>query len=289
MKRAFTSLLMLVLLAAPSARADGFREAEVRQALDAAGFGSIADRVSTAARPAVMIDRQILRREPSALGTTRLGGRPDLPVGTQWPRCRGLQQSFLGQVRVRDLPTQAHELRRLGGTLLFFTVNGSADDEERYDVWPGLCSAVVHAKAGVSLKRASPVQDIVELNPARLRFEVHPDVPGLAVDGDRLMAPLRRVAVTDYERWFEFHDALRGGRDMRDHYLLGYLGTPLNPDPCAARTDRMHSPWRHLFTIDYDEELGFDIPDAGWLQIAVSPSDLKAGRFDRVCSLFNTT
>lgn len=289
MKRALASVLMLFLIAAPSAAADGFREAEVRTALDAAGFTTIADQVSAAARPAVMIDRQVLRREPSALGTTRLGGRPDLPAGTQWPRCRGLQQSFLGQIRVLDLPKEAQELRRLGGSLLFFTVNGSAEDEERYDVWPGLCSAVVHAKAGATLKRTSPVQHIVELKPARLRFDVRPDVPGLHVDGDRLMAPLRRVAVTDYERWFEFRDALRGGRNEHDHYLLGYLGTPLNPDPCATRTDRVRSPWRHLFTIDYDEQLGFDIPDAGWLQIAVSPADLKAGRFDRVCSLFNTT
>ncbi|WP_028065738.1 DUF1963 domain-containing protein [Solirubrobacter soli] len=289
MMRAFASLLLALLVAAPSAQAGGFRAAEVRRALDAAGFETIADQVSAASRPAVMIDRQVLRREPRERGTTRLGGRPDLPVGTAWPRCRGLQQSFLGQIRVRDLPKEAKELRRLGGSLLFFTVNGSADDEDRYDVWPGLCSAVVHAKAGAPLERISPAQDIIELKPARLRFEVHPDVPGLAVDADRLMAPLRRVKVTDYERWFEFHDALRGGRDERDHYLLGYLGTPLNPDPCASRTDRMRSPWRHLFTIDYDQELGFDIPDGGWLQIAISPADLRAGRFDRVCSLFNTT
>jgi hypothetical protein len=62
MKRAFASLLLLFVIAAPSARADGFRQAEVRQALDAAGFDAIAERVSAAARPAVMIDRQILSR-----------------------------------------------------------------------------------------------------------------------------------------------------------------------------------------------------------------------------------
>jgi hypothetical protein len=157
---------MLLLIGAPSARADGFREPEVRKALVAAGFETIADQVSAAARPALMIDRQILRREPRARGTTRLGGRPDLPLGTEWPRCRGLQQSFVGQIRVRDLPRQAPELRRLGGTLLFFTVNGSADDEERYGVWPGLCSAVVHAEPGETLKRTSPVQDIRRARPS---------------------------------------------------------------------------------------------------------------------------
>jgi len=290
MTRALTCLVLLLsAIAAPSASAEGFREADVHKALAAAGFDAIADEVSAAARPAVMIHRHILEREPKALGTTRLGGRPDLPTGTSWPRCRGLQQSFLGQIRVQDLPESAQELRRLGGTLLFFTVNGSADDEGRYDVWPGLCSAVVHARAGAPLKRTAPKQEIPALKPARLRFEVRPDVPGLAVDGDRLMAPLRRVEVTDSRGWFRFHDKLRGGETGRDHYLLGYLGTPLNPDPCADRTDRTRSPWRHLFTIGYDEALGFDIPDAGWLQIAISPADLAAGRFDRVCSLFNTT
>jgi hypothetical protein len=83
--------------------------------------------------------------------------------------------------------------------------------------------------------------------------------------------------VTDYERWFEIHDALRGARGEHDHYMLGYLGTPLNPDPCVTRTDRRRSPWRHLFTIDYDEALGFEIPDGGWLQIGLEAMLLAVG------------
>ena len=38
MKRALSSFLLLLLIAAPSAPADGFREAEVRKALDRGGL-----------------------------------------------------------------------------------------------------------------------------------------------------------------------------------------------------------------------------------------------------------
>src|SRR3954451_10369992 len=107
---------------APVATAGGFRESRVRAAARAAGLADLADRAANAARPTVTIDRTLTKRAPAELGTSRFGGRPDLPAGRASPRCKGGKaQTFLAQIRVRDLPAAAAALRRLGGALLFFT------------------------------------------------------------------------------------------------------------------------------------------------------------------------
>ena len=277
--------LLALALSAPAASADGFREPEVQKALRAAGFGTIAERAAAVSSPVLMLDRDLLPREPRVRGTTRFGGRPDLPAGTPWPRCRGLRQAFLGQIRVRDLPAEAAELGRLGGTLLFFTVAGSADDEQRYDVWPGRCSAVVHAPPGARLVRTSPPRGLLRLRPARMRFSLRPDLPDVTLFGDRLQAPLRDIRITDAEaeRWFKLRETLND--DPRfEHQLLGYSRLSFNEDRCAARADRVRAPWRHLLTVGYDHDLGFDLPGAVRVQILISPADLRAGRFDRICT-----
>lgn len=287
MKRAFSSFLLLSLILAPTAQADGFREADVRSALAAAGFADIAGKVAAAARPAVTIDLAQRRREPAALGTSRLGGRPDLPVGTAWPRCKGKPQTFLAQFRLRELPSAARELRRLGGTLLFFTHVEFESGESEYGLWAGDCTTVVHARAGTKLTRTTLPGGTLRLRPSKPRLIARPDVPDLALDGDTLMGPLHKVKVADWERWFEFRDVLLG-KPRLEHVLLGYSRAPNGGDDCSARAERGRDTWRHLFTIGPDDDLGFNVADAGAVQVLIAPADLRAGRFDRVCGVFDS-
>ncbi len=197
-----------MLIAAPTASADGFREAEVRKALTAAGFGDIAGKVAAAARPAVTIDLAQRSREPAVLGRSRLGGRPDLPEGTAWPLCKGKPQTFLAQFRLRELPKAARELRRLGGTLLFFTHVEFEPGEREYGLWAGDCTTVVHARAGAKLRRTAVPSGTLSLRPSKPRFSAQPDVPDFALDEDFLMAPLRDVTIRDWESWFDVRNVL---------------------------------------------------------------------------------
>jgi hypothetical protein len=286
-KRALSSLLLLVLLAAPSAHADGFREATVRGALEQAGFGDIARKVARAARPAVTIDLAQRSREPVARGGSRFGGRPDLPAGAAWPRCKGSHQTFLAQIRVRELPGAARELRRLGGTLLFFTHVEFEPGVNDYGLWAGDCITVLHARAGATLRRAALPGGTLRLRPSKPRFVAQPDVPDLALDANVLMAPLGGVRIKDWERWFDLRYALQG-KPRLEHLLLGYSNAPNGGDDCSARAERPRDTWRHLFTIGPDDHLGFNVADAGRLQILIAAADLRAGRFDRVCGTFDS-
>jgi len=282
----FLALLVLALTA-QTASADGYREADVRSALKAAGFADIAGKVAAAARPAVTIDLAQRSREPIVRGRSRLGGRPDLPKGTAWPLCKGKPQTFLAQFRLRELPKAARELRRLGGTLLFFTHVEFEPGEREYGLWAGDCTTVLHARAGAKLTRTAVPSETLRLRPSKPRFSAQPDVPDLAFDGDSLKAPLRSVEIADWEGWLDFRYALLG-KPRLEHVLLGYSYEPNGGNACSARAERGRDTWRHLFTVGPDEDLGFSVADAGRVQILIAPADLRAGRFDRVCGVFDS-
>jgi hypothetical protein len=286
-KRVVSFFLLGLLLAAPSAHADGFREAEVRSALEAAGFTKIAGTVANASLPAITVDLAQRSREPVARGGSRFGGRPDLPAGAAWPSCQGRPQSFLAQIRVRELPGAARELRRLGGTLLFFTFIESETDPFDPELWTGVCTTVVHARAGAKLQRTALPGGTLRMRPSRPRFTTRPDVPDLALDEDFLMSPLRDVTIRDWEGWFELRDRLLG-KPRLEHLLLGYSNAPNGGNDCSERGERAQDTWRHLFTIGPDDHLGFSVADAGRLQVLIAPADLRAGRFDRVCGVFDS-
>jgi hypothetical protein len=178
---------------------------------------------------------------------------------------------------VRDLPPAARELRRAGGLLLFFTAV-QADEG-----WAGDCSAVIHARAGTRLVRREAQG--LRLRAAPLRFSAHQDIPSSKLDSPYLTPPLQDVL--DDDRYDDLRDAL-GADTMVSHRLLGYGEPPNGGNACWSRAEQTRRPWRHLFTLNWDENVGFELADSGRIQLLISPADLRAGRFDRVCGVFDS-
>lgn len=276
---------LALLVAAPAAEA-GFREREVREAATAGGFGVIAGRLADASRPTVVIDRR-RRPVPRRLGTSRLGGPPDLPAGTPWPQCGGRPQTFLGQFRLRDLPRAARPLRRHGGRLLFFTeVEFEDPSDTTYGLWGGRCTTVVHAKPGTRLERRARPALTLKVRNAAVRFKARPDVPDASWDHGNLAPPMLDVRVGD-DRQLPFLELRLDLRGTKPHRLLGYIDSPNGEGGrCWDRTRRRSGAWWHLFTMGPD--LRFEVADAGQLQVAIAPADLRRGSFDRVCGIFDS-
>jgi hypothetical protein len=283
------AIVSMVVVAAPAV-AHGYRDAAVRDAAARAGFESIADRVAAASLPTVLVGRRVLQRAPRALGTSRLGGNPDLPAGAGWPRCRGRAQTFLGQVRLSDLPTDAEPLRAHDGVLLFFT--HVQLESPGYGLWAGRCTSVLHAPEGTALARKRPPRGarMLRLRPAEMRFRMRPDIPDTDVASGRLAAPLTDIRLADEEldRWWDLEAALHRRPKLLHHRLLGHVKSPNGGSPCWGRTQRRRGAWRHLFTIGLDFRVGFEVADGGRLQVAIPPGDLHSGRFDRVCGIFDS-
>jgi Domain of unknown function (DUF1963) len=286
---------LALLLALPgTAQGQGYAEPEVHATAGAAGFGLVADRVAASARPTLLVLRKLLRRAPRELGTSRLGGNPDLPLGTPWPHCRGKRQSFLGQFRLSDLPPEAGELGVHGGVLLLFMEVRFEHPSVRFrGRWGGRCTTVIHATAGTPLARVRPPRRaaILRLRPAQLRYAVRPDIPDVAMDFQSPAVPLSDVLLVDSEvdRWWDLRDSLHRRKGLLSHRLLGYVDTPNGEGSCWRRTERPIDAWRHLITVGLDFGIRFEVADGGRLQVEIPPADLAAGRFDRVCGIFDSS
>jgi len=255
---------------------------DVRQAAHAAGFADIADRLAEAARPTTMVAPGKRKAAPAMPGTSRYGGGADLPVEGKWPRCKGRRQAFLAQVRLSDLPAGADELRRLGGTLLFFTDVQSEAGETEYGMWAGDCSKVIHVPAGTPVRRQARTKRMLVIKPARMRFTARPDIPDLDFDY-ALMPPLQDINVKDkLDPYWDMRWALQGKTYPQDK-LLGYSNQMNGGDECSARAELRTGTWRHLFTFTT-----WEVADGGRLQLLISSEDLAAGRFDRVCGTFDS-
>ncbi len=107
---------------------------------------------------------------------------------------------------------------------------------------------------------------------------------------DSLAAPLADISLLDTEvdRWWDLRESLQDRKSLLAHRLLGYVDTPNRGGSCWRRTELPIGAWRHLITIGLDFGIGFEVADGGRLQVEIAPADLAAGRFDRVCGIFDS-
>ncbi len=278
--------LLLALLAsfgAPSV-ASAVDPVAVDKAARQAGLERVAQRAGAAARGGVAIRRRPGAAPVQARGTTRLGGSPDLPPSQPWPRCARRPMAFLGQVRAEDLPPGSG--LPAAGLLAFFTQVSEDPGAPGTFLWAGDCSAALYVAPGRALqRRAAPRQrPRLVLRPATVTLAAGPSLPDLEASG-RLGAPLDAVRLGPDEA--ARYGALRArlAPDARPaHRMLGYPDVAeLDPRAqCAARAGTP-AEWQLILQFDADPALGFDVADAGRLSILA-----RAGRLDRVCSVFDS-
>jgi uncharacterized protein YwqG len=98
----------------------------VRAKLMDAGLGRVADRMLGLARPAVRLSATRVHDEELAVGTSKIGGLPDLQTGVEWPAWADRPLAFLAQINLADLhPFSFCDVLPREGLLQFFY-----DDEQ---------------------------------------------------------------------------------------------------------------------------------------------------------------
>jgi len=253
----------------------------ILKAIRESGLGEARDQLLALARPALRLEMPEADFDhpppaPAGLGTTRLGGDPDLPGGAAFPTGGdGVPLHFLGQFNLADLQgTMAGRWFPESGLMSVF--RPQSDGKNCYPTaadCPLLVRVFPQDVLLVRLRRPSDQTD----PPAPFR-------PGLQVV-ETLRLPFSifkwpRSGLT-FEQTSELEDQLPHHARGTDFLLLGHvIHDNIGEEPLAERPD-----WVQLLLVPYAEGPDYGISDMS-LSYQLPAADLKRGRFSALEATF---
>ena len=253
----------------------------ITEAFVKCGLAELRNNLLALARPALRIEVSEANFDnppstPTELGTTRLGGDPDLPVGAEFPvAADGVPLHFLGQYDLADIQgTVAGLAFPTSGLLSLFRTQ--SDGKNCYPTQEDLPLLVRHVPEGTPFARLPRPTDLTD-RPAPFR-------PGLRlVETLRLPGESRQwpgVTLTD-DQASQFDEVFPTNLGGTAYILLGHVTHGnIGEEPLKDRPD-----WVQLVLVPFFEGPDYGISDMS-LSYQLRAADLKAGRFDRLETLF---
>jgi uncharacterized protein YwqG len=273
---------------------------------NAHGFG---DQVALLRRYLLPCVGFTLRPTPdSAVGSSRLGGGPDLPPSFNWPTNEGRALDFLLQVNLTDMASMdAKGLFPPSGLLTFFY-----DLKEQpwgYDPKDLAGYAIRLFPTSADLRRCPPPDSETALAEAALRFWPAETLPGdgsragdrliddlnAAMDGESdldCLSELSRAvflaqAPTEDGPFHHFgghSNNVQGDMQLEAQLVMNglYCGDSSGyNDPRAAELERSCEDWSLLLQLDSDDDGGFMWGDCGMLYYWAHAADISRRDFTK--------
>ncbi len=246
-----------------------------------AGLRDFRDQLLSLARPALRLEVEEANFDdpppaPEAIGTTRLGGDPDLPAGSTYPTGGdGVPLHFLGQFDLADLPgTVAGRAFPESGLLSIF--RPQSDGKNCYPTEADCPRLVRHYPAGTKLVRLP--------RPTGLTDPPAPYRPGL-----RVVETLRLPG--EFSKWPGVTLSREQASALDDIFPTNLGGTAFillghvthgntGEEPLKDRPD-----WVQLILVPYMEGPDYGVSDMS-LSFHLPADDLKSGKFDRLEATF---
>ena len=224
-----------------------------------------ANQILARARPTITFADTKASEKTLPVGASKLGGRPDMPAGTEWPTDYDEPLSFLAQFNLAELQVSpvARALPATGLLSLFCLYDYGEDFTKtnwRLLYFPDASKLVRH-------EQHADLPEEYVASSARLSFTEAPTLPDLDSPWGKGLARAVRAADPDAEWYSDLCDGMGGDA------LLGY--------PHAFEGDVLKKKSvRHLLT--HGEGSGETWwPDGNIMYVTIPESDLKQGRFDR--------
>jgi len=241
--------------------------------------------------------RQALRlctteRENYAIpGGTRIGGRPDLPPGIDYPATDGKLWRFYAQIDLAEIAGLQSWLPRTGR--LYFFGEGQEEGDGVRVLHSNASAAELQPYAwpeGAEFADGSDVSDAHE--GYKVRIDATVSLPNLYnAGGGRLSgedASLLEIDRDDklQEAYWALEAELAGDGERRNgaHLMNAHVFTQHeNPQEQASRErGGLPQEWINLLTLDSDNKPGFCFWDAGTFTFSIHEKDLALGDFSRV-------
>lgn len=279
---------------------------DVSRALAAAQLTELAGKVDALARPAIRLGLKIVEQSSAAIGSSRVGGQPDLPPGTSWPAKQGAPMSFVAQVRMEEAaPYDTAHLLPPTGLLAFFY--DAAQETYGTDPTDQAGFQVLYFATDLARLQRLPFPEAL---PASARFQPcavtfsneltvaqSPDleIPGLSWPPDaqkRYEAAIGGVAGVASQsqpqggprsQLLGFPYTLQD--DMRVQSQLASHGVSMDQagsDPRTAALSAGAPNWQLLLQLDSEPQAGMRWADAGMLYYWIEREPLRSATFDNV-------
>ncbi|WP_377865997.1 YwqG family protein [Bacillus sp. R86525] len=215
------------------------------------------------------------QQEMIAVGSSKMGGVPDLPDSFEYPMYKGNPLQFIAQFNLNDLQNVGmdHNLPKTG-MLYFFSIENYFEE----DVNPTEAGRVLYYDIPVEqLRRADETQ--AKYTQCAITFELTYKLPELFIedeaDSDRFLQLLEELIPDNYDNHQMFGEPFSVQEEVL--YETGeYMG--IEPQQMTL-----------LFQIDSDHKnCNMVWGELGMLYFCISNEDLKHRRFENTCCVLQT-
>lgn len=272
-------------------------KAGVQAALAAAGLSRLLKDIDFLSKPSIRLYATLVEESTIPIGSSKLGGLPDLPPGIVWPEWQGLPQSFIVQIHLDDvhqydvnqvLPahgmlwffydaqqqTFGEDSADRGGWRVFFK-NDNLTNLQRTPAPPKLpadsqfkaCSITFASEFTLSQQPKLEIPNFEWADEEQEKYETL-----LSTFPD----PADHAAI--HHRMLGNPDTIQD--DMRLQCQLASHGVTDANDPRMAELSQGAMDWQLLLQIDSDEHAGMHWANAGMLYYWIRAADLQAHRFE---------
>lgn len=245
----------------------------------------------------IKIELEELEESEMKIGTSKMGGRPDLPKNIDWFNSFNSQKpmAFICQINFADIKALDLENKLPENGILYFFYD-AVEMPWGFDPkdWEG--KKVYYFDGNLDeLERKSPPHDINEeclFSSAKMNFDKQLDVPDLSSD-------LIDIKLNDDD--YDNYIALKEEFDGIHNKILGHSNNIQNgmelecelvtnglycgdssgyKDPKRKELEKNVSNWELLLQIDSNEEQGMLWGDSGRLYLWITQENLKARKFE---------
>lgn len=260
-------------------------------------------------KPSIRASVKITEDKNLAIGTSKLGGMPDLPTGFVWPKANGTCLSFIAQLNMGDL--KQYDIEKLlpqKGMLYFFYNNDQQtwgfDPADRGN-WQVAYSDIKNSEL-VRIAFPEELEPEGRFKSGGLSFSKEDTLPGWESlwieelnlnddESDRYVELTDQVNYRDKEtiyRLLGHPQEIQGEMQLECQLVTHgmYCGDPTGyQDPRRKELEPGAKKWQLLFQVDSDDDLGMMWGDVGRLYFWIPEESLKKCDFDKVWLILQCT